>query len=75
MNYHELIYLSVLSVLLRYTREVCTVSNMTIVVDYLQNVNEITETNPENQLLVYLDIEIIRIEFMPYTREADEYLT
>ena len=75
MNYHELIYLSVLSVLLRYTREVCTVSNMTIVVDYLQNVNEIRETNLENQLLVYLDIEIIRIEFMPYTREADEYLT
>ena len=45
-----------LSVWLRYTREVCTVSNMTNVVDYLQNVNEIRETNLENQLLVYYDL-------------------
>ena len=53
----------------------CIVSNMTKVVDYLLNVNERREANPENQLLMNCGMEIIHIDFMPYTCETDEYLS
>ena len=35
----------------------------------------VREADPENKLLVNYDVEIMHTDFMPYTRESEEYLS